>query len=510
MEISRGPSSLYSLSPLRRTASFVLLTIGFGVAGTLCATERYQEAVAVVTVSAGVALLLAMQISIEAILLAWFATTPLASFYLRFPTDRSIITFNRVVFGLLLAMLLESYRVFNEYDANLEASSSSDRAYLSLSRFEIAWALLSILALASAVALSNNAAYATRIAVDTFWLPLFAFHFARKTFSLASGGRLLLLGCMALALFLFAAGATELVTGIDLFRYKGAELVREGERRVNGPFAADSSFAIICLTLFLFLRAAPNIIQARFDRSGKFVYGCATAAAALGALLSLFRIVAFALAVGWVAQWSLSRRHPRLRMKGGDLRRLAPVVAVIAVILILVGGWLLTTPQERSRGRLINTRSVFGRLATWQGAAEIAVDNPLFGVGLANYAEHYDATHYYSDVEREEIGDTKAADSPHSNLLWIASELGMLAAAAYIAANLSLFLMGWRALNRAEGYRQRMAAACFLSLVVAYWIPGLTLTSGYYSDLNLYFLFLLGALSTEFSGATTVTTLSDG
>jgi O-antigen ligase len=315
---------------------------------------------------------------------------------------------------------------------------------------------------------------------------------------------------MVLALFLFVAGATELVTGIDLFRYKGAELVREGERRVNGPFAADSSFAIICLTLFLFLRAAPKLIQARFDKSGKFVYGCASAAAAVGALLSLFRIVAFALAVGWVVQWSLSRRDPRMRMKGADVRRLAPVVAVIAVIVIIVGGWLVTTVPERSRGRLINTRSVFGRLATWQGAAEIALDNPLFGVGLANYAEYYDATHYYSDVEREEIRDTKAADSPHSNLLWIASELGMLAAAAYIVANIYLFLMGWRALNRAEGRRQRMAAACFLSLVVAYWIPGLTLTSGYYSDLNLYFLFLLGALSTEFPGANTVTTLSDG
>ena len=60
--------------------------------------------------------------------------------------------------------------------------------------------------------------------------------------------------------------------------------------------------------------------------------------------------------------------------------------------------------------------------------------------------------------------------------------------------------MGWRALKRAADQRQRIAAACFLALVVAYWLPGLTLASGYYSDLNLYFLFLLGALSTQFSG----------
>jgi len=32
---------------------------------------------------------------------------------------------------------------------------------------------------------------------------------------------------MTLALFLFATGVFELATGIDLFQYKGSELVRE-------------------------------------------------------------------------------------------------------------------------------------------------------------------------------------------------------------------------------------------------------------------------------------------
>ena len=500
MEISRQrPNVMSSASPRRLTASFVVLTIGLGFAGMVCATASYREAGAVAAVSLGVAFLLAAPISMEAVILAWFATTPLASFYLRFPTDRSIITFNRVVFGLLLVMLLESYRVFKMPDPRLAISSSKERVNFSLSRFEIAWALLSLMALASAVAHSNNVAYATRIAIDTFWLPLFAFHCARKCFDLRTSGRLLLLACMALALFLFAVGAIELATGIDLFRYKGAELMRAGELRVNGPFAADSSFAIICLILFLFLQAAPKLIRARFDRGGRFVYAGATVAAALGALLPLFRVVAFAIVFCWIVQRWLSRRDPRRALKAVAVRSLLPVVSLIAVILIVLGSWLVTTPPARSGGRLLNPRSVFGRLATWQGAAEIALENPVFGVGLGNYADYYDASHYYAGEAREEILDTKAADSPHSNLLWIASELGLPAAAVYIVANLYLFLMGWRALKRADGHRQRLAAACFLSLVVAYWIPGLTLTSGYYSDLNLYFLFLLGASSTPFS-----------
>ena len=501
MESSRqSPGFMSSASPIRRTTSLALLTLALGFAGMLCARGSYREALVVAAISVGVALFLTADISIEAVLLAWFATTPLASFFLRFPTDRSIITFNRVVFGVLLIMLLDSHRVLRIAGQHLAIPTSKERPHFSITRFEISWALLSLLALASTVAYSNNVGYAARIAIDTFWLPLFAFYFARKHFDLRTGGRLLLLGAMALALLLFATGAIELATGIDLFRYKGAELVREGERRVNGPFAADSSFAIICLILFLFLKAAPRIIRVRFDRAGKLVYVCATAAAALGTLLPLFRVAAFALVLCWIAQRWLASRDDVLALKRAEFRRLLSVAAVVAVISIVFVGWLAMALPARSGWRLLSPRTVFGRLATWQGAAEIAVENPIFGVGLANYADHYDASHYYSDEAPEEILDTKAAPNPHSNLLWIASELGLPAAALYVVGNLYLFLMGWRALKRARNPRQRTAAACFVSIVVAYWITGLTLASGNYSDLNLCFLFLLGGLSTEFAG----------
>lgn len=508
MDIShQKPNTLFAaLPPLRLTASLILLTAGVAFAGMLCATGDYRNAVVVTVMSLGAAFLLAAPIAVEAVLLAWFAATPLASFYLRYPLDRSIITYNRVVFGLLVVMLLlESRSALKRTTALTATSSSKERAILSLSKFEIAWALLSLLALASAVAHSNNVAYATRIAIDSFWLPLFAFYLARKCFDLRTAGRWLLIGCIALAFFLFAAGAVELATGIDLFQYKGAELVREGERRVNGPFLADSSFAIICLILFLFLQAAPRLIRVRFDHAGKLVYACATAAAALGALLSLFRAVAFALVICWIAQRWSSRRDPhRSPLKATEFRRVLPLASLIVVILIVLGGWLATIVPSISGSRLAGPRSAFGRLASWQAAAEIALENPVFGVGLANYADYYDASHYYSDEPPVEVLDTKAGDSPHSNVLWIASELGLPGLALYIAANLYLFLIGWRALKRAEDQRQRIAASCFLAIVVAYWIPGLTLASGNYSDLNLYFLFLLGALSTQFSGVSPV------
>ena len=218
----------------------------------------------------------------------WFATTPLASFYVRFPIDRSILTYNRVVIGLVVVTLLLN-SVYNtvstatESEAELRSLRTVPRQVnLSVSKFEVAWALLSVLALASALARSNNAAYSTRIAVDTFWLPLAAFHIARNYLDLRKSGRLLLVGGIALAWVLFATGAFEIATGSDLFVYKGSDLVREGERRVNGPFAADSSFAIICLILFLFLLAAPKLFRVRFDRTARLVYSGAVAGGADG------------------------------------------------------------------------------------------------------------------------------------------------------------------------------------------------------------------------------------
>src|SRR5262245_1150756 len=499
MEIQRQRhGSFYLSSRLHLTAAFVSLLAGAAIGVGLCARENYRGAVVITAMSLVTATVFSGAVTIETVLLTWFATTPVASFYLRFPLDRSIITYDRLVFFLLLLFMLTGTRsIFNRSFPDVRAKS--EEASFSLTKFEVAWALLSVVALASGLVQSNNLVYAVRIAVDAFWLPLVAFYFARRYFSMANSGRMLVLGCIALAIFLFAAGFFELATGVDLFQYKGAELVREGERRVNGPFLSDSSFAIICLLLFLILQAAPRLITLRFDRSGKLIYFVAAVCAGLGALLSAFRVVAMAVFICWIGQiWLEHRAMGKMFWKSDRVRRRLSLALVIGMILALFGGWFVLRAAPALGARLIDPRSAFGRLATWQGASQIAFENPVFGAGLGNYADYYDQTHYYSDEDPEEVFGTKAANSPHSNLLWIASELGFSGLVLYIAANVFLFLIGWRALKAAADRQQAVASSCFLALVLAYWISGLTLASGYYSDLNLCILFLLGVLSGQF------------
>lgn len=487
----------------RLTALVIVLMAGVVASGVLCQAGDYKSAWVIAGIASAAGLLSYLPISTQRVLICWFAASPLAAFYVRFPTNRSIVTFDRVVFAVLVLLLLVSWERREPTRAGEWARS------LRISKFEVAWGLLAVLALGSAITRAGNVAYSARLAVDVFVIPLVAFHIARNSFDLRRAGRQLTLACIGLALFLFVIGAYEFVTGIDLFAFKGSEIMRAGERRVNGPFVADSSFAVICLMLFVFLQAAPRMFHLRLDRTAKLVYASSIVSAVIGALLPLFRAVAIALVVCWFfLRWSArAGASQRLRDFGRGLARsrfLFPKIVSIVVLLgmlIVLAGWFTTIAPSITGDRLTDPRTAFGRLATWQAAAEITLDNPIFGVGLGNYAESFDAAHYYADEPVEEILETRAANSPHSNALWISSELGLTGLALYIAANFYLFLMGWRAFKNANEQRQRITASCFLALVIAYWIPGLTLASGYYSALNLCFFFLVGTLSSSFAGS---------
>jgi len=441
---------------------------------------------------------------IDVLLLAWFGTTPLLSFWFRVPLERSLITYDRVIFALVLVILvLCRTRIY-----------SSDRRF-KVTRFEIAWGLLSIAALLSVAANSTNIGYATKIAVDSFVLPLLAFHFARCHFDSDRYAKPLLWALVAIVLFLFVTGAYEYTSGVNLFQYKGSELMRDGEYRVNGPFASDSSYAIISLLLTLFLSSAPKLLNIRLDNSARLLLTCAFAAGLAASLLPLFRVVAAALVVSWIILEAgtnkfRGRRHSQERIQeqetssafmrksraGRSLWLIAARVIVAASLIVLaLVRWDAVSGAASAEQRLVSPNSVYGRLATWEAAVVIATNHPLFGVGLSNYTDSFNAEWEEKSRLLEEDVELVVADSPHSNPLWVAAELGVFAFILYIAANVFLFVTGCRALARATSTQARASAACYVALVTAYWIPGLALTSGAYSDLNLYFFFLLGLLS---------------
>jgi O-antigen ligase len=525
MKIARNDDRIFFASQTPSSLILAAVFISIAIASILCAAGKYREATAATLATLTVGYVLSARLSVESILIFWFATSPLASFYIRFPFDKSIITYNRAALALAVAMLI-SNRGSNQsaayqsgiYQSATEGQSASG---FSATKFEIMWALLSIIALASALISSEDTPYAAKLAVDSFILPLAAFHLSRHHFHLRGRKRALLYGTIALALFLFATGSYEFATGTNLFQYTGSELVREGERRANGPFAADSSYATISLLLALFLQALPRVLRLRLDRTTRLIYSLAVAAAMLAALLPLFRATAIALIVCLLIlkagagkrarrredgeaetasaefettsmiQGRLASSLPRLRVSAATL---SLSLVAIAIAVIIAG---MSLGYFSSARRLADPRNAFGRLATWRAAAGIATENPIFGVGLANYPQYFRAKYEWENDSAEAVLDARAANSPHSNLLWVAAELGGAAFLLYAAANFYLVSMGWRAFKNAKDAPARAAAACCLALFAAYWIHGTTLSSGYYSDLNLYFFFMSGLLSNK-------------
>ncbi|HEX5735662.1 MAG TPA: hypothetical protein VF131_22735 [Blastocatellia bacterium] len=434
------------------------------------------------------------------LLLAWFVTTPVLSFFTRYPLEKSIITYDRAIIGLLVVMLLWKYWTRAK-------NGSGGQSGFSALPFEIAWATLSVWMLINVALKSGNVGYATRIVVDGFWLPLVLFHIARRHFDLRGKRSALLLGAVALGMLLFAIGAYEFVTGTDLFHYKGSELIREGELRPNGPFASDSSYAIICLLVAVFLAFAPRALGVRLDRAARLTYTIAIAASVAAAMLPQFRVVAASILICWLIfaasrsiqpGWIGKAKHAfhAKRLPLSSLRLHPFTMSVIVLLALAAAGVVLASASLGQR--LSSLHNVYGRLATWEAAVRISADNPLLGVGIANYGDYFRAMYFEGETPVERIIESRAALSPHSTPLWVAAEAGALAFALYLMANVYIFRMGYRALKGATDGRERAAAACYLAIVVAYWLPGMTLTSGIYSDLNLYFFFLLGLLANIF------------
>src|SRR6185503_176435 len=93
----------FSISPSFLISAALVAALA---AAAFCATGDYANAAIIAAMVVGGALLIGFNASLEAVLVAWFVTTPLASFYLRVPLERSIITYDRAVFAVMIVIVL--------------------------------------------------------------------------------------------------------------------------------------------------------------------------------------------------------------------------------------------------------------------------------------------------------------------------------------------------------------------------------------------------------------------
>lgn len=410
----------------------------------------------------------------EIFLFVWVLISPLGYYFLSYPREKPYVTFDRFVILLLVAATC--------FAVNRNATMIPQP----LLRAAVAWlvflcvAALSLLKISGAQDLLSG----IRVLLDAFLLPALLAWCVIHNFPVRRHlARIHFLLCLV-ALFLAALGMAEIVTGTDFLPILDASgyYAGSGEHlllRVNGPFSTNNSFGLIGLVIFCFLLFLGNVLPApQFSGWRQALHWAGVTAALMAALLPLFRSIVITLLVMLILDiWFVRGIRPRIFRA--------------AVVLLVAGAFLVGNDvvPDLYQERVSSSANVYARMAEQRQTLGLFMRNPLLGVGLNNFISSAPHVTPYTGL----YAGVDPLDAPHSNLGAVLAETGILGFVPYVLANLLLVGAFWKLYLR-EPVRSRVVWKYFLYLFLSYWISGLSLTSGHFGDLNLWYLLALATL----------------
>lgn len=406
----------------------------------------------------------------EPIVLLWLAICPMGYYFLSFPRQNPVISLDRMVVVLLLAAIA------------LCPPERVTRIPNSLSRCAWAWG---VFLLAAVVSLVNVKGFQSSLSflVDVFLLPAVLGWYVIACFPVRRYLHLLHTIICVVTIYSCAIGLAEIVLGTDLMPFAGANEYRAGDTtldilRVNGPYSVNNSFGLIGLVTFCLLGFLRHNMGKDVSRWRKLLHGIAIVAAAAQALLPLFRSIAITLIIILCLDLfrEISRRQKLLR------------VAVLA----LIGGSVLVVAlsvEGLFEERISNADNFYVRIAQQKQNFRIFLDNPILGVGFNNYY----AVASSKPGSAASYEGTESLDYPHSNLGAVLAETGVIGVTPFVISQILLVAAFWR-LRKSGKASGNSVWIFFVYIFISYWISGSALTSGYYSDLNLWYMFALAVV----------------
>jgi O-antigen ligase len=415
-------------------------------------------------------LLCACHGNLSPFVLTWAVVFPLGYYFLSFPRERPLLTFDRCTVGLLLLSLIATR------PAKLAKLSPEIRAAA------IAWTCFVLAATLSIVGARDKLG-ALRAIVDVFLLPAGLGLYILRIFPVREHLKQLHILVALMAIYLAVLGAAEMYSGVDLLPLPGAGTYLAGAPgfqllRVNGPFLSNNSYGLIgLLTLFLLLflkKVADYSLPIWF----RCLHAAGVACAVAAAMMPLFRSIALTLLLVLVLE-ALQVRKRKQR------------VVVFAGAAALFGGffWLSGQLPDLYEERISGMDNIYARVAQEHQSFRIFSSSPLTGVGLTGF---HDAAEQSSNYATQYNG-VDALDYPHNNLSAVLAETGILGFVPYFLSQIFL-VYAFLHIRKRGTPGAKMVWKYFIWIFLGYWISGLSLTSGYYSDLNLWFVFAIAIL----------------
>jgi O-antigen ligase len=368
-------------------------------------------------------------------LFAWVVLCGVAYPFIRYPSQHTLVTFDRVwISGLIVALLISIRESKGTRTSGLVA-------------FAVLW-----LTFAAGVRAITTSSVSAHLSVFTTWLDAFVLpaglFFAARRFvqapeHLRSLARALTVGGLVLSVLAIA----EKLVGFELATYSGGTLVSElggAAVRITGPFSYPEMLAtalLVCLAATIFL------LQLRGGLT--LALGLPLVAVELSAIgLTLFRTAWIAAVIVTVITLALRpRRIVRL-----VLTALIAGGIALAAIGPLEGNQLIAQ-------RINNTGNIYSRLGTYADAVHIFEQHVVFGAGVNQFG----AAEEQLGSAQTSINGGQPLGSAHDSFLSVLAEQGL-----WGFVPLLLLVAAWvRLLSRYRAAARDRADLLFFAAAVA-------------------------------------------
>ncbi len=402
------------------------------------------------------------------LVLCWVVFFPLGYYFLSLPEEKPIFTLDRAFVALLVLGLVSIGR------------SRGFPIFDDIKRAGWWWAGFLVAAFLSLWDLSAREMVGPlHILVEDFLMPAVLGFFIMRYFDVRKNLVWLHAGCCIMAFYIGVMGLIELVTAQDLLPLGETGQFLETDNatlfRVDGPFANATSYALIGMVTFFFILYQRRYLPERLPAWQAILHWLGAVSALAAGLMTLHRGMVLALvAVCVVDYFSKVSFVPR---------RTWQILWLLVIGGVLVGKVFYPGVYN---DRVSNPDNFYLRLAQHRQTFQVIADHPVVGVGINRF---YEAVYMNPRYFVTYMG-FDPMNYVHSNILSIAAETGILGLAGYLLAQFFFAKAMWktRRINP-------LGWQTFLYILMIYTIFGLDVTSGYFSDLNLWYLLTLGVIA---------------
>jgi O-Antigen ligase len=397
----------------------------------------------------------------------WVAVYPYCYYFFSFPAERSIFTVDRAfVLLLVIDMLLASRQTRAGAPLTRDVRLS---AYL--------WGLYLLVCFLSLAGHAPSEVISPyRLLVDGMVMPALFGLYAIRYFPLLRDLQKLHVCACALGIGLCTSGLIELMTGRDLFPWNGSspEFTGTQLRRADGPFEQQIVLSLVAILAFFFIIYLRRLMSHDISLWRMLLHRAGSLAALGAALLPLNRGLVFALVPIAIVDCCSMHRLISRRIWA----------AFFAAILLATVATKLFDPRL-FEDRVSSPDNIYQRFAQHQETLRVVRDYPFFGVGFGLY-------HDFASRNPRYIATWKGIASmnvQHNVLMTVLSDQGIVGLLLYASAQAFLVRAMWKI---RKVYPPGWLA--FLYCLLVYLLVGFDFATAYFSDINLFYVFILGIL----------------